>query len=69
MVFRWEALPVGLESMTKKWFMINLTVVSVSLLMILRDSLPAPMGDVGFTLVEGLDSSLDWLSVVFSLRV
>jgi hypothetical protein len=54
--------------MTKKWFMIALTVVSVSLLMILRDSLPAPMGDVGFTLVEGLDSSLDWLRVVFSLR-
>ena len=56
------------RSMTKKWFMIALTVVSVSLMMILRDSLPAPMGDVGFALVEGLDSSLDWLRVVFSLR-
>jgi hypothetical protein len=55
--------------MTKKWFMIALSVVLVSLVMILRDKLPAPMGDVGFVLVEGLDSSLDWLRVVFSLRV
>ena len=55
--------------MTKKWFMIGVTVVSVFLVMILRDSLPAPMGDVGFTLVEGLDSSLDWLRVAFRLKV
>jgi hypothetical protein len=54
--------------MTKKWFMITLSVVLVSLVMILRDRLPAPMGDVGFVLVEGLDSSLDWLRVVFRLR-
>jgi hypothetical protein len=56
------------KSMTKKWFMITLSVVLVSLVMILRDRLPGPMGDVGFVLVEGLDSSLDWLRGVFSLR-
>ena len=54
--------------MTKKWFMIALSVVLVSLVMILRHSLPGPVGDVGVTLVEGLDTSLDWIRVMFSFR-
>jgi hypothetical protein len=54
--------------MTKKWFMVTFTVVVLSMVMILRHSLPGPVGDVGVTLVEGLDTSLDWIRVMFSFR-
>jgi len=43
-------------------------IVVISLVMILHDRLPSPVGDFGLVLLQGLDSSLDWLRVLFSLR-
>lgn len=54
--------------MAKSWMSLATFVVVISLVMILHDRLPSPIGDLGLVLFEGLDSSLQWIRDVFVLK-
>jgi len=54
---------------TKSWMSVATFVVILSLVMILHDRLPSPMGDAGLVMLQALDGSLEWLRSLFILRV
>jgi hypothetical protein len=54
--------------MTKSWMSVTTFIVIASLVMILHDRLPSPVGDLGLALLNGLDASFEWLRTLFSFR-